>query len=277
MTLTPPTRNPNGVNNVPYKAAFNMLPVPDPTLVVSMYDDFTGFLAGTPWTTVAPNSGAIALIAGSGGVLGFTTGATSGNTASIQTANAWLYFGSDNNTASPSYGGIFGAAWFRAVFKTPANVGTQNFTMGLCNTSISTTSLVLTDGVYITKPIGTTTLTITAGCAAQNTVTGSLGVANVNYALANSTWYDIGFWIDLQVGNIYSWATTTVGRGIPVLTAGLTNLGTAGATSGVNGIGSITKIGLTPTFAIQTFSAAATSGALDLIDAAVTRNVLPEP
>lgn len=163
-----PIRYPNGINVERPGTAMADLPIPNPSKVITYFNDFNTYLA-SDWTVVAGGAGSsAALTAGAGGILTLTT-ATSG-TESIY--------------GNPSFSFTAGTSlvkglrtWFEANVILDATVANPDYAIGLMKGTPGLTSP--TDGVYFTKATGATVWSLVIKAAAGSTTTIALPAVTV--------------------------------------------------------------------------------------------------
>ncbi|KKW92680.1 hypothetical protein [Sphingobium chungbukense] len=147
---------------------------PDPTDAHQFMDDFD-FFGATNWTTTLIGTGTVALTAGDGGILLFTTTGASGDAVSTQKTTEGFSF----ETGKP--------AWFKVRFKVSAL--TTVVTVGLQVTD--TTPEDATDGIFFQTTTATGAIT---GYVRKNATTGSTSAA-VGTIVAD-TYTELGWYWD---------------------------------------------------------------------------------
>lgn len=140
----PPTRFPQGVNNVPAKIhPLSGYGLPDPYSWATYANDFFTYAAGD-WVVTESGSGSQALVAGDGGIFGLTTGATSTN-------SEWLQLGPASTGCA-----ILDTTRYSTIFRIVCSVNTNTAAQvyaGLVNEGA--TAFAPTDGIFFTKAAGT--------------------------------------------------------------------------------------------------------------------------
>lgn len=166
-------------------------------------DDFDNLLGGTGlYTTTLVGTGvAAAHVAGDGGISSFVTGATASSSSLIQLPAASVNL-PGMSTVSP-YLPTSTKKLFYLARVSMSNVTNQDFIAGLCSTgaTFSGGAPSVTDGIYFHKAAGGTALTLTAKASAGQSPTGGavsydLVIPTNAYTLTNSTFIDLGFYID---------------------------------------------------------------------------------
>jgi hypothetical protein len=166
-------------------------------------DDFDNQLGATGLyvSTVVSTGVAPVHAAGDGGIASFVTSATAGSATTIQLPAASISL-PGMSTVSP-YLPTSSKKVFYMTRISLSNITTMDFMAGLCNTgaTFSAGAPSVTDGIYFHKPAGGTALTLTAVASAGQSPTGagvtySLVIPTTSFALVNSTFFDIGFYVD---------------------------------------------------------------------------------
>lgn len=159
------TRFPHGITNVPVTSTCGSLGQPDPSRIITFFDDFineSDLVAASPtsWTvTKIGSSTIVANAAYSGGSLTFTTAASA----------------SDSTTAQLNTGAFLFTAGKKLLIKTqftPTGVSGQAIIIGL--QAINTTPTATTQGIYLSMAAGGV---ITVVCATGSATTTSTTVA----------------------------------------------------------------------------------------------------
>lgn len=153
-----------------------------------VFDDFDQSLGAAGLYTVTAASGSVTLAAGDGGLALFTTGATAGNFAEIQTPVAGFVL---------PQGAIAGKKLFFLTRLQLSDVVNSVVIAGVCNVT-ATPFTAISDGIYFSKPNLAATLSIVT-VVGGTAVTTALPAASYN--LVNATNIDLAFYVDWY-GNV---------------------------------------------------------------------------
>lgn len=253
MSRLTPSRMTSGVSTAFPKELLGKYGMPNPLNAHTHYDDFDWLGAtGTKYTLTAPNSGTIAMAAGDGGRVLFTTGATSTNPASIQLPVAGF---------SLTLGRRL---WFGARFQVAA-LSVPSWAAGLIQTT--TTIGTVADGIVFEKATGQTDITLKhyVGSAANLTIT----IAAAEFAPVAAADFDLGFYLD-EKGNLFAYGCTVANGGLfghyPQV-AGNPHR----QALGYGAIPALTTVNLNPTLGVITNAASAATLNADFIFAAKER------
>lgn len=183
-----PKRNPSGFTPQPPYGPWADCGAGDDFFYQTDVDDFNSF-ATAAWTATENNAGTIALTAGGGGQLLFTTGTTGTNYASIQRAAANILCPQGTSAGKKLF---FGARLQLASLN-------SGFIAGLVNsTTTPFTAGQITDGIWFSKA---------AGAIASNALMINVSAASTNLATAlaflpvAATEFDVAFYVDRN-GNV---------------------------------------------------------------------------
>lgn len=181
-----PKRNPSGYTPQPPYGPWADCGAGDDFFYQTDADDFNGFVAGN-WTATENNGGTVALTAGGGGQLLFTTGATATNYASIQRPAA--------NIVVPQ-GASAGKKLFWAARLQLASLN-SGFIAGLCDAT-TTPFAAITDGIWFSKAAGA----IGSNGLMFNVSSGSTNLATaLSFLPVAATEFDMAFYVDRN-GNV---------------------------------------------------------------------------
>lgn len=248
-----PSRFPNGVSTDNPFGPLGNLGVPSPVGYHVWEDDFD-FLNPQHVGTKTGN-GTIALTAGDGGLLLFTTNSSAPagtDIASLQGAIA--------SFARPA-----ASAGKKMHFMTRLQLSSATnaaFITGLIQTT--TTPFTVTDGIYFSKATGAlNNLTLKSTIAS---VTTTLVIPTGAYTLANNTSIDLGFYVD-RSGTIYAFVGANL---IGVIPSNRPSGQVAGPVGSIVGA-SITTANLNVTAAIQSGTAASSTMTVDFLTASKER------
>jgi hypothetical protein len=248
--MAAPSRFTSGLTQAASFQPLGQVGIPDPFFYAYYEDDFFPYNAAL-YTVTAPNSGTVAQndANGIGGRIVFTTGATAGNFAEIQTPTAALQY-----TAGKKL------AYLARVQLAAAS--TSSFVAGLIETN-ATPFTSIANGFYFFKAAGSATLQFII----KNTTTTIGTLANIGTITALAD-IDLGFYMD-RLGN------TRIFVGSNLEGVKRQNVATLGPNYGILAsalTGSITASQLNPTLAISNGStAAATSMVADFQFAGMER------
>ncbi len=185
--MASPVRFPNGVTNVGVRDPLNQLVMPDPTRLITYFDDFHTYTAGE-WTVTETQAGATqAINAGAnGGILALTnaTGTTDVNQIQL---------------ASETFKIIAGkATWIKTRFALTATLANFGAVVGLAITDTTATAGV-SDGIFFRKPSGSSTLSAVL-CKNSTESTTSMGTMVSGTYVTAAMYYDgksvVEVWLD---------------------------------------------------------------------------------
>lgn len=243
-----PVRFPSGVStDFPYGPLANM-GQPNPFMYHTWEDDFDVLNPG--YTATKTSTGTIAVTAGNGGLLLFTTAATSADLCSIQLPTADFAF-------------VAGKKNFFLTRLQVSDAVNAGFVAGLIETT--TTPGTVTDGVYFYKASGA------ANNLVLNSMIGSvltsLTIPTSAYSLTNATNIDLGFYIDRKQ-NVYAFVGAQL--------VGYIAQSGSGSTTPVRGAcaafaPSLTTANLNPTLAVLAGTASAKTMTADFMLASEER------
>ena len=138
---------PYGLNDLEATGFGLVYPQPDPTRYVRYYNDFHVYTAGD-WTVTETQGGATqAIVAGHGGILALVNSATEDDVNSIQLTQETFKFAAARKT------------WLRARFKV-SDATESDLLIGLAITDTSPLASLPSDGVFLYKEDGSTTLSL---------------------------------------------------------------------------------------------------------------------
>lgn len=164
---------PGGLSNAQPGTALETYVGDDPTAVHSYFNDFNTFASGD-WTNTATGVVTNAIVDGDGGWLSMLNSAAQNDLNSLQLVKMGFQI-----TSGKQF-------WFKTRFKT-SNATNAILVMGLIPTD--TTPLTNTDGVFLQKLGGSTTLSLVVKKSSTAT-TLTLGT------MADNTFIDAGFYYD---------------------------------------------------------------------------------
>ncbi len=253
MSRSIPTRSPSGISTSYPKELLGLFGLPNPFNHHTFFDDFDWLGAtATKYTLTAPNSGTIAKAAGDGGRVLFTTGAASGNPASIQlpSASFTLELGK--------------RVWFAARFQVAA-LSVPSWAAGLIQTT--TTIGTVTDGIVFEKPTGAETIFLRHYVGSAATL--SLQLPASVFAPVAAADFDLGFFLD-EKGVLSAFACTVANGGLfGYCPAGPNTPNRLPLMRGQ--IPALTTVALNPTLGVVTNATATTTLNGDFIGAAKER------
>lgn len=247
--MAAPTRFTSGLTQAASFQPLGAIGLPDPFFYAYYEDDFFPYNSANYTVTAASGSVAANDANGTGGRILFTTGATAGNFAEIQTTTAALKYTAGKKLAY--------------LARIQLSDATNNaFVAGLIETN-TTPFTGIANGFYFFKAAGSTALQFLV----KNTSTTIGSIASVA-TLANLTDIDIGFYLD-RSGNIKIFTGSNLEGAKRQNTA---TLGPNYVILGSNLTGSITSAQLNPTLAVSNgTTAAATSMVADFQFAGMER------
>ena len=227
---------------------------PDPVFYADMADDFMFYQAGR-YTVTATGNGTVAAANLAGGVVTYTTNSSTPATTdivSLQLNNAGTTF-----TAGMKTG-------FLCRVNLNADATNPAFLAGLIQKT--TTPFTVTDGAYILKPSGSTT--ITAYVVVGSVVKASLAIPAATFAFATTTWVDLALVYEGK-DDLLIYAGTGLIGGVP--DQNREPFGLVGRISGVASGNMLTAAVLTPTVALQSGTATSKTAGLDFVRALAER------
>jgi hypothetical protein len=209
----PPVRNPSGnATDQPF-GPFADCGNGNPAFYHQFFDDFDDAFGSSTtglWVVTPPSS--VAHTAGDGGLALFTTGATAGSQAEIQLPAASF-------VASATQKMFFECRMQVATLTTNAWV------VGLIDTT-ATPFTAITDGIYFSKAVGTTTINLIVVKASVVSATIPIPASAIaNYAI--NTNFDLAWYLDRH-GDIRIFANNQLVGWIPASGTGSTSPSTAG-------------------------------------------------
>ena len=240
-----PVRFPSGLStDFPYGPLANM-GQPNPFMYHIEADDFD--MLATTYTATKTTAGTIASVAGDGGLLLFTTNATTPlvtDIASLQNPVA-------------NFANIAGKKMHFLTRLQTSDVVNSAILAGLIQTT--TTPFTVTDGIYFSKPTGSSTNLVLISMIAS--VATTLVIPTSAYTLTNGTNVDLGFFVD-RSGNIMAFVGSLLVGWIAQ-----SGTGTPGPTRGpcASFAPTITTAVLAPTLAIQSGSATSKTMTVDFM------------
>lgn len=172
-----PSRFPNGMGNVASRDNFGMLGEPDPTRYHNYMNDFDRYSAGEWTVTTVGTTPTAALTNADGGRLLLTTTGASGDGIFLQKVGESFSM----ETGKPT--------WFKTRFQV-SDASLTTFAVGLQVTD--TTPLDVTDGIYFLKASGSTAL---QAMVRKNATTGSISNTNIG-TLVSATDIVLGWYYD---------------------------------------------------------------------------------
>ncbi len=181
------TNLPSGITNVvgPNQTTLGSYVAPDPTRLHQWFNDFDDYSA-SEWTITETGSGTRAVGNLDGGILVITNG-TSDNDK-----NALQWSGLTNASTVETYKwAATQSMWMKARLKLLEVTETDLF-IGLYTTNTDPVAGVV-DGLYFSKPDGTTTLSFKA---TKDSTSSSVTAAT----LTDDTYFTCGFWWDSSLG-----------------------------------------------------------------------------
>jgi hypothetical protein len=188
--MSSPTRFVNGVSTQPIKYPLANFPLPDPTSVSQVFQDFNQYVAGD-WTVTNTGSHAtIGLIAGAGGLVDAAGGASSVTSDIGAILSNPLSFNLPVNASSSSYPPST-KAWFSGTMKATTAANDQ-LQIGVTSAN---SALTPTDGIYFNKAAGSAAVTFvvrksSSSLAATAYSTGTSTVTTlVDATLVELAWY----------------------------------------------------------------------------------------
>jgi len=229
-----PQRSPSGISTQSVGRCLGNYPTPDPTKVLTVFNDFQRYVAGE-WTVANTSTGASALAAGS--VIVQTTAVGATDYATLANSPAPFNFAATQQV------------WFNINFQL-SNITVPTFLAGLVAGTIAAfTATPPTDGIYFYKAPASTviSLIIKVGGVATTTVIPAAALTGANsktgvVPFAAATYMKLGFYYNAynQQGAPSINPTIEVFvNTIPVLSIStLTNLPVATALATAFGIGS---------------------------------------
>lgn len=182
-----PMRIPAGFTQANYNSALGSIGAPDPTFMARFFDDFTQY-AATSYTVTATGTGTAARAAGNGGLLSFTTNATTPlatDIVSLQQSVATHALTKGNKLA-------FTSSFIAADVLNPALI------LGAIQTTA--TPFTVTDGIWFSKASGASQLTL------NHAVGGVTTSALCPITLVNNTQATCGFYLNPK-GEIEAYVT----------------------------------------------------------------------
>lgn len=182
MSKITTTNFPQGVTNAAIGSVLQGFGDADPTVFHQYFNDFDTFNAGD-WTGTATGAAANAVTAGDGGLLGMVNSAANNDLDSLQLKAASFAFVAGQQ------------AWIKTRFSLSSATNAA-LTIGLIQTT--TTPLVVTDGLYLSKAAASTQLTAKVAKASA--------ISSVNIgAMADATFIVVGIHVnvDEQVAKVY--------------------------------------------------------------------------
>lgn len=240
--MSAPTRFTSGLTQAAKFQPLGNMGSPDPFFYAEFYDDFIPYVSS--YYTVTAAGGSVAASAtGTNGRILFTTGATAGNFAEIQTTDSNFQY-------------VAGKKLFFLTRLQVASVSTAQFIAGLISTNVTPFSAVA-DGIYFTMAAGSSNLVL-------NAVTGStvIGTTTITGAISANTDIDLGFFVDSQ-GNIRAFVGSNLEG---VARQDYATLGPNHSILAANMTGALTTALLQPTLAISNgTTAAAITGLSDFL------------
>jgi hypothetical protein len=194
-----PTRFPSGVTNVPVRDPLSMFPAPDPTQLITYWNDFHLYTAAD-WTVTETQAGATQAVntGANGGILLLTNATGTTDVNQIQLIN---------ETFKMAAGKRF---WLKARFALTATLANFGAVVGLTITDTTATAGV-SDGIFFRKPSGGSTLSAVV-CKGSTETTQSLGTMTSATYVTAALYYDgksaIDCWLDgVKIGTM---ATTNL-------------------------------------------------------------------
>jgi hypothetical protein len=183
-----PVRFPSGLSTDYPWGPLAAMGMPSPFFYNLFEDDFDGGLSTLNYTATKTGAGTIATQAGDGGQILFTTAASAAAICELQVAQA------NFTLPTPT---LPKKLFFLTRIQLSDTTNCELFT-GLVN--VTTTVAGITDGIYIQKPSGGTTmnLLILSGSATQATV--AIPTAVLTQYLAAATWVDLAFTVNRRGG-----------------------------------------------------------------------------
>jgi hypothetical protein len=169
-----PTRFPNGVGTRKRPDPLYMYTHPDPTDFHRFFDDFDTYTAAQ-WTVTVTGTGTNALVAGDGGLLASATSGANNDTVFTQKATEGFSF----EAGKP--------AWFK--WRGKVDALTSTVAIGLQVTD--TTPLDVTDGIYFLSTVTTGAVTI---LCRKDATTGS--ISGTGMTLVANTTTELGWYWD---------------------------------------------------------------------------------
>ncbi len=239
-----PARFTSGVSVDYPHSLFGHMGIPNPFFYQMWADDFHTLL--TEYTATKTGNGTIATSAGAGGRLTFTTNSSTpagGDLCSIQLPSAAFVL-------------VAGKKAFFACRLQLSSATNAAFRVGLVQTT--TTPFTATDGIYIDKATGSLT-NINLVSVVSSTAT-TVAIPTTAYTLANSTYIDVGWYLD-RSGTINAFVGDQLVGWLPQAGTG-TGVGNRGAVAASTPT-SLPSATLNPTVAIASGTAASSSMIVD--------------
>jgi hypothetical protein len=233
------THHPFGVTNVFDYDSLGDYPAPDPSRIFQIFDDFTTYTSGTPWTLSEVGTGTDALTTGDFGQLLLTTTGASGDNECLQ------YLATTSMRTATAQGNK--KMWFKTRLQVD-DATLAAFTCGLYVTAASPITTPPTDGIRLLKAAATTSLSLVVTNGGVSTT-----VANVG-TVANATFVDLAIFYDTNFPRVACFV-----NGTRTGSAVITNLPTSADL-------------LRPSIAVQAGSAVARTMTIDYIFAAQERD-----
>lgn len=175
---TPPMRVPFGLTQVPSFWPLGDIGQPDPAFYATYFDDFTQYVPAS-YTASVTGTGAVARVAGKGGLVTFTTNATTPlvtDYVSLQEGVAGFQL-------------TLGLKLAYSVSITAADYLNPGFVFGLINTT-ATPFTAITDGIWIASPSGSNLISLNH---AVGSVLTTVAVPVGTFSLVNNQTYNLTF------------------------------------------------------------------------------------
>jgi hypothetical protein len=260
-----PVRYPSGVTT---EQAFGPLAnygFRNPFFYHEIEDDFDALMSKDGlWTLYNASTGAIANVAGDGGLVTLTTAATNGDTEALQTPFNVFTF----------------TAGKKSFFLTRvqlSDVTASALYVGLVNQNAVPTIANITDGLYFSKASGGTVLNL---ISVVGSVATTLAIPTAAYTLANATNIDLGWYVDRNQ-NIYAFVGSQLVGWLPQSGTGGVNAQTGVSLIPIKGpVAAIqqsvtpltlTTAGMAVTLGLQAGAAAVKTATFDFVMAAKER------
>jgi hypothetical protein len=217
------------------------------------YDDFN-YLDTNEWLVTSLSSGGVAHVAGDGGLITFTTAATSADFELIQRPHADF---------------VLPALGKRAAFLCRlqlSDITASAFYAGLINEA--TTIAGITDGLYFTKASGGTVLNLVSNVGGTLT---TLAIPTGAYSFVNATNIDLG-WLITRKGDVLAYVGSQLVGWIPQSGTGPLGTGNYPALPVVGPVGRITgptftAVALSPSLLLEAGAAAVKTMTTDFVGA----------
>lgn len=230
-----PTRFTSGVSTAASSSTLGMYPAPDPTKVITYFNDFHTYAAGDWTITGSPTVAQIANTAG--GAISVTAANTTDNTVSVFQQVA------ENFLIAPGK-----KAWFKTRLK-QATAVEGDFVAGLCIIDTSPIASAPSDGIFFRKDDDDALIDIQVN-------DGSAAVSSTGLAtLVDDTYVTLGWYYD----------------GVNTVKAYVNDVETATLTLTAAHLANLDDEPLAVTFAFQNGTTAAHVGSVDYIMASVER------